>query len=286
MSYALRNTLILLIVLLLFAGAGWAYIEYVQVDQIETLETQLTERRQKLQQMQQVADDYNALATAYEEAREYFNNYQKALYLSSDEDKVYDFLTNLNREMAYNDFSFSFADSSVHSRYGVLNMEISGQGAYRNVANFIRGIERSQPLNKIKNLTVTPINQEEEYGRVNYSFDLSSYYDRSEILDKPSFDMFSGMYASVHNPFFPLVRDIEPNTEGAVNVEQSKLVALSSDRVFLIDQSGVMRQIRVGEEVYLGKLTSINLNNRTATFTLNKGGIVKSITLEVENENS
>lgn len=298
MSYAIRNSLILLVVLLLFAGGGWAYIEYFQVDKIEQLETQVAQRNQKLQQMQQVADQYTALAQAYEEARAYFNNYEKALYLSSDEDKVFDFLTTLNRGQAYNDFSFAFTDSTVQNRYGIMNIEIAGEGSYRNVVNFIRGIELSKPLNKVRNVTITPAGPGEaeegaeadananRFNRVNYSFDLHSYYDRSEILERPSFDIFSGMYASVHNPFFPLVRDVQPNTEDQVNVEQSHLVALSSDRVFLIDQNGVMRQIRIGEEVYLGKLTSINLSNRTATFTLNKGGIVKSITLEVENENS
>ncbi|MBN2731054.1 MAG: type 4a pilus biogenesis protein PilO [Balneolaceae bacterium] len=285
MSYAVRNTLILLVVLILFVAGGWAYIHYFQVEKIDTLKVQVEEKRQELQQKQQIADQYSSIAQTYQEASDYFNNYNKALYRSSDEDKVFDFLTTLNRGAANNDFNFAFSDSTIHPKYGILNMEISGEGSYRNFFNFVRAIELSKPLNKVKNVSVTPIKVEDEYGRVNYSFNLESYYDRSEILEEPPLEVFTGAYTSVHNPFFPLVRDVQPNTENKINVEQSQLVALSTDRVFLIDQTGVMQQVRIGEEVYLGKLSSINLSNRSATFTLNKGGIVETVTLEVQNEN-
>lgn len=285
MSYALRNTLILLVVLILFVAGGWAYMHYFQVEKIEKLDTQLEAKRQELRQKQQIANQYDAIAQTYEEASAYFNNYNKALYRSSDEDKVFDFLTSLNRGAANNDFNFAFTDSVTYPKYGIINMEITGEGEYRNLFNFIRAIELSKPLNKVKNVSITPIKVEDEYGRVSYSFNLESYYDRSEILEEPPLEVYNGAFASVYNPFFPLVRDIAPNADNKINVEQSKLVALSTDRVFLIDQTGVMRQVRVGDEVYLGKLSSINLSNRTATFTLNKGGIVKMVTLEVQNEN-
>lgn len=285
MSYALRNTLILLIVLILMVGGGWAYMHYFQVQKIETLTTRLTTKKQELQQKQQIANQYDAIAETYEEASAYFNNYNKALYRSSDEDNVFDFLTALNSGAANNEFNFAFTDSVTYPKYGVINMEINGESTYRNLVNFIRAIELSKPLNKVKDVSITPVKIEDEYGRVNYKFKLESYYDRSEILEKPPLDIFNGAFVSVHNPFFPLVRDIAPNTENKINVEQSKLVALSTDRVFLIDQTGVMRQVNIGDEVYLGQLTSINLNKRSATFTLNKGGIVKTVTLEVENEN-
>lgn len=285
MSYAIRNSLILFLVLLLFAAGGWAYINYYQLEEIDTLNAELKSKKQELQQKQRVADQYQAIAQSYEKASAYFNNYEKALYVSSDEDKVFDFLNTINQGTAANDFNFSFTDSTIYDRYGVMNMEINGEARYRNLVNFIRGIELSKPLNKVRNLSVTPIQVEDEYNIVSYNFNLQSYYDRSKILETPTLDTYSGMYASVHNPFFPLVRDVKPNTEDEINVENSELVALSSDRVFLVDQNGVMQQVRIGESVYLGKLSSIDLNNRTATFMLNKGGITEAVTLEVENEN-
>jgi Tfp pilus assembly protein PilO len=287
MSHAVRNTLILLIVLILFSATGYVYLHYYQAPEIKELTVQLDEKKRELEQNQQVASQFTAISESYREASEYFNNYDKALYSSSNEDNVYDFLNALNAGQSYNNFNFAFTDSVLQPKYGVLNMEITGDGQYRNVVNFIRRIERSKPLNKVKNVTLTPILEDDKYNWVEYSFNLESYYDRSKILDKPTFDIFQGTYASLHNPFFPLVRDnFKPNTAELVDVRKSRLVALSTKRVFLIDQSGVMQQIEIGEKVYLGKLSSINLNNKTATFTLNQGGLVERETLKVNNTNN
>ena len=286
MSHAIRNSLILLIVLILFVGGSWGYIEYYQVPEIERLTEEVEQKQQELQTNQEIANQFSAISASYEEASAFFNNYDKALYRDSNEDNVYDFINSLNQGSSYVNFNFAFQDSTIEERYGVLNMQISGDGRYRNLVNFVRRIELSKPLNKVENVSITPIvTEENEFSNVEFSFNLESYYDRTKILEEPSYYINNVSYSSLHNPFFPLVRDIQPNEEGLVNINQSRLVALSTNRVFIVDQNGVMQQLSVGDEVYLGQLTSINLNNRTATFTLNEGGIVRTVTLEVNNEN-
>ena len=285
MSYALRNSLILLLVLLLFAAGGWYYIQYYQAETLAEVKTQVTERKNKLKQDQQIADQFEAISATFQEASTFYKNYEKALYRSSNEDKVFDFLTTLNRGNANNDFSFTFQDSTLYPQYGILNMQITGEGLYRNVINFMRSVELSGPLNKIDNVSITPIQVEEKYGYVSYDFKLKSYYERTKILEKSAYNVFQNTYASLNNPFFPLIRDIKANEDKQINVENSSLVAVSTDRVFLINQNGEMQQISIGEEVYLGKLSSINLSEGTATFTLNKGGIVESVKMGVDNEN-
>lgn len=286
MSHAIRNSLILLIVLCLFVAVSWGYIEYYQIPEKEQLTEQLEQKQQELQTNQQIANQFESIKESYQEASAYYNNYDKALYRDSNEDDVYDFINSLNRGASYVNFNFSFVDSTLYERYGVLNMEISGEGRYRNFVNFVRHIELSKPLNKVKKVSISPlVTEDNEFDHVTFSFNLESYYDRTKILEEPSYDINNVAYASVNNPFFPLVRDVQPNEAGLVNVSQSQLVALSSNRVFIVDQNGVLQQLQIGDEVYLGKLTSINLNNRTATFTLNEGGIVRTETLEVNNEN-
>lgn len=282
MSYALRNTLILLFVLLLISGSGWAYMYYFQEDKIEILQNEVSTKNNELAEMMQIANQYEIVLTQVENARYYINNYDKALYASSNEDKVFDFVNTLNTGNTFTDFSFSFVDSTAESQYGIIQMGISGEGYYRNFNNFIRKIEQSKPLNKIKSVSISPINELESYGRVNFSFTLESFYDRANILEAPSLSITSSALGSVYNPFFPLIRDIEPNDDNLTNVESSELLALSANKVFLVDQTGVMQKINVGEKVYLGTLQSIDLNNRSATFELNKGGLIEYVTLEVQ----
>lgn len=284
MSYALRNSLILLVVLLLFVGAGWAYIYFVQQPQIEELQQQVEAKTSELREKQQIANQYSTVLEQVENATFFIENFDKTLYTDSNEDRVFDFMNDLNTGNSYTDFTFAFSDSTAQDQYGVMSMNISGEGFYRYLINFIRKMEYSKPLNKISNLDITPINDLENYGRVNYSFTLNSYYDRATEFGSPTMDIESPTYASLHNPFFPLIREVKPNEEDLTDIEQSQLIALSSNRAFLLDQTGELQKIGLGGSVYLGTLTNINLSEGTATFQLNKGGIIERITLEVNNE--
>lgn len=282
MSYGLRNSLILFTVLALFVAGGWGYISYFQQPVIEELENEIEEKSSELSEKQQIADQYETVLEQFENARYYVDNFEKILFPTNDEDRVFDFLNGLNQGSAYTDFAFSFTDSTTQGEYGIITMDISGSGYYRYLNNFIRQIEYSQPLNKIMNLSLTPINNLEDYGRVNFSFTLRSYYDRQRLTESDSFDMASAAVASLYNPFYPLIRDIPPNEENLANVEQSDLLALTASRAFVLNQSGSLQQLRVGDDVYLGTLRSIDMEERTATFELNKGGIIELVTMEVD----
>ncbi|TYP95315.1 Tfp pilus assembly protein PilO [Fodinibius salinus] len=284
MSYGVRNTLILLIVLIAFIGAGWSYIYFYQLPKIEELEEKVEETQQELDKKQQIADAFPALQKQFEKAKSFFNNYNKALYGDSNEDIVYDFLNSVSVGSAYTDFTFSFDDSTTHGQYGVMNMSISGQGYYRNFVNFIRQLELSKPLNKITGISINPINELESYGKVNFNFKISSFYDRVKLLGEPNLAIENNLLGSVYNPFFPLIRSVKGNKNNLVNIEQSKLLAISGDQVFVLDQNGVMKKLSKGEEVYLGTLTSIDVNEGTATFNLNKGGIVEQVTLQINKD--
>lgn len=284
MSYGIRNTIILLTVLLLFVGSGWGYIYFFQQPEIEDLEQEVDQKQSELQNKQQIADRYPTVLNQFEQANSYLEDFDKSLYPDNNEDRVYHFLNTINNGSAYTDFTFSFQDSTTNERHGVMSMQVTGEGYYRNVNNFIRRIELSSPLNKIEGIQINPINQLEDYGRVNYTFTLKSLYDRQAGFENTSMAVTNDILGSVYNPFFPLIRAVEENTENLINVEASSLIAVSSNRVFMLDQSGMLQKISPGDDVYLGKLRSINVNQGTANFVLNKGGIIEQITRQVNND--
>lgn len=284
MSYAIRNTLVLLLVLLIFVGAGWGYIYFVQQPKVDELESQVAEKRTELEEKRAIANQYPTLKNRFDKATEYFNNYDKALYGSSDEDNVFDFLDRINTGSAATDFSFSFSDSTYQEEYGTLNMEVTGESPYSNFVNFIRQIEQSKPLNKVDDITVNPLVTEDSHNFVSFSFSLQSFYDRVALLGEPSLDVTNNLQASIPNPFFPLIRTVTANEDGLLDVESSTLMAISSNRVFMMNQDDTMQQLSPGDRVYLGRLSSINVEQGTATFELNKGGIVERVTLQVNNE--
>jgi Tfp pilus assembly protein PilO len=284
MSYGIRNTIILLTVLIIFVGSGWGYIYFVQQPKIEELEGEVEEKQTELQNKQEIADRYSTVLNQFEEASAYLENFDKSLYLSSDEDRVFHFLNSINNGSAYTDFTFSFSDSTEMERHGVMSMQVTGEGYYRNVVNFIRRIELSAPINKIEGIRINPINELESYGRVNFTFTLNSLYDRQAGFDNTSLAVTDDILGSVYNPFFPLIRSVENNTENLVDVESSSLIAVSGNRAFILDQSGMLQKLSEGDEVYLGELRSINVDRGSASFELNKGGLIEQVTLQVNND--
>lgn len=284
MSYGVRNTIILLVVLATFIGGGWSYIYFYQQPKLEELKQNVEQTRNDLNQKQQTANQLSTLQNQYDEATNFFNNYNKGLYPNSNEDNVYDFLDKVSTGSAYTNFTFSFSDSTTYNQYGVISMQVTGEGYYRNFINFIRQIELSKPLNKVSQVTVDPINELDSYGKVNYRFSLQSFYDRVKLLGEADLTIRDNLLGSVYNPFYPLIRSVEGNENNLVDVENSSLIAISSNKVFLLDQQGKMQRLSEGDDVYLGELSSINIDEGTALFTLNKGGIIERVTLQVNND--
>ena len=65
-------------------------------------------------------------------------------------------------------------------------------------------------------------------------------------------------------------------------IEQSRLIGLTSTRVFIINQNGETKILKPGDKVYLGYLQQIDVENREVIFNLDKGGIKEIFTLKVE----
>lgn len=282
MSYALRNTIILLVALVAIYGGGYAYFEYVQKPTIADLEMTIESDQQEYDNKSEIAAQLPGLRAQYEESREFIDNYEKTLFRSSSPDNIFRFLSLLSATSPV-EFDYVFQDSSRTDQYGVVRSQINGTGNYRSVLNFITRIENSEPVQKIRNVVITPITQDNLYNNVNFNFIVESFYDRLGLLDAPETPGISDrINISQHNPFFPLIRSIPANEDNLPNVENSRLAGISSSKIFLLDQNNRLNTLQVNDEVYLGRLTAINLDTGSAVFRLNKGGIIETVTLEVQ----
>lgn len=283
MSYALRNTLILLLFFVIIAGSGFSYIYFIQKSTIEELEETLAQNESEYEELSTIAETYPFMESAVESAEAFIDNYDKTLFPTNDPDQIYKFLSEINMEWPRVEFNFIFNDSTTLEQYGIVSSTISGLGSYRAIYNFVNRIENSRPVQKVSNIQLTPINQLGEYGNSNFSFDVQSYYARSDEIEVSEEDLVM-VYRNpdlFHNPFYPLIRDIEPNEDNLTNVENSNLIGISSSRIFLRNQDGQLVNLSMNDPVYLGRLVSINVQSGQAIFRLNKGGIIEDVTLEV-----
>lgn len=256
--------------------------------ELERLQTSLTEKQKNFNSKKATSDSFSELNETYQKAVSIIENADKSLFKEPDPEDVYDYLNYISNSSTSSKvfFDFVFTDSTAQDQYGIVRADINGYGKYTNVVNFINKLENSQLLNKIRGLTLTPATRgTQELEDITFSFTLESYYERIPIQEGKagSKELTLNESISTYNPFYPLIREsIPPNVDNLINVEQSRLIGLTGSRVFLVDQSGNMASLRKGDKVYLGELEKIDLNNNTATFNLNKGGITELVTLEIE----
>lgn len=257
-------------------------IHFYQLPQIEQLEEQIEADQSEYNSKREIADQLPALEVRFERSKEFIENFDKTLFRTNNPDQVYRFLTILSDTDPIV-FDFIFNDSTNTDRYGIVTSQVAGRGPYTAVVNFLTRIENSEPVQKIEDLVISPVGNVEEYNFVTFNFRLSSYYDRHNYFNAGiTPDISDRIEFASHNPFYPFIRNIEPNTDELIDVEGSQIVGIGNGVVFLLDQKGALQTLRERDRVYLGHLDTININQGKVTFRLNKGGIVEFVSLEVQ----
>jgi len=278
MSYSLRNTILLLATLILILGIGIPYIYYtVQVPLNENRELN-EQQQQQIRSLEQEAARFQETLDMSEELQERIDNYPKSLFPSSRLPRLYDYFRRADRGSVF--MNFNFADSTQSGSYGRIRFFVDGLTDYRALRNFVYTLEASSPLVKINELQMRPTSNLENLHEVTFRVGVESVYSRNGRYTELA-DIDYVNVTPQYNPFFPLVHDIRPNEDNLINVESSRLAAISGDTIFIYDQGNNLQRLRLRDRVYNGYLEQISPDEREAVFFLNKGGIVERITLRL-----
>jgi hypothetical protein len=218
-------------------GLGFSYSKFFLESKIEELESSLATKQTDLNSKQDINAQFTELNDRYEAALVVMGNYDKILFPSNKPDDVFNFVNSVNAAGGYEiNFDFIYSDSIPNNEYGIIQSAIAGFGDYQALTDFVNRIEHSQLLNKVNNLTISPARQEDDLAMVNFSFDLESYYEKVSLFDSVStdFTIILDENISTYNPIYPLIQPtIASNVEGLTDVRSSRLIGMTSGRVFL-----------------------------------------------------
>ncbi len=283
MKHSIRNTLILALTLLLLTGGGWLILHMTYSTTLQELEETREERHEVLQELEETAGYYDQVALEHAEQVNIRDNFPKHLFEDHQATRIYSHLIELNRGMAYTNFNYSLGDSTTNEGYGIIRFNLSGEGEYRNLYNFVHGIENSSSVIQIVSLQVDNINELGRLSRVTYQMDLEAYYNRDDQVDTGQDPQLAEPFGNItHNPFYPMAHPIPENEEDLLEVDESTLLAITSRFVMVEDQNGEIRRLTPGDRVFLGSMRRINTDTRSATFLLNRGGFLDQVTLSME----
>ncbi|MCH8525109.1 MAG: hypothetical protein LAT52_11220 [Balneolales bacterium] len=282
MSYALRNTLILLATLVLLGIGGWFFLRFSFAEDVIQQERQIQQKEQRLSQLSATADTFEQIQLMNITKRFEFENHPKELLSSNNVADVYELLHTINRGAAFTTMNFSLRDSVRNNDHGILRVRLDGDGSYRALFNFLTILEQSKPIVRITDIRIVPEgNTTESLNRIRYELHADFYYARGGTTTDPEMLIRTSVPRRLYNPFFALVHEVPANTDNLIDVERSRLVGLVRGGAYLIDQSGELRFVPIGSRVYLGSLIRVNMNEQTAAFRLNRGGIRDDVVLRI-----
>jgi len=281
MSYALRNTIILLSTLVLLVTAGWLYLTYQMDTVIYDQRTNLERKKTALNTLTTKANDYLIIQERHAAVQFESGNHNKELYTSSNVATVFEFLRQINSGSANTVMNFALRDSVIFPDHGIIRARLDGEGAYNNLFNFILILEQSRPITRITNIRMAPRNLVEDLNRVQFEMDVNFYYARGGTQTDGQLVINSLIPPRIHNPLYPLVHEAPPNTNDLPETERMRLIELASNGAYIINHNGEFMFLPVGSRVYLGSLQSVNLNQKSATFRLNRGGIPDTVVLTI-----
>jgi len=288
MSFAIRNTIALTIILLIFAGAGWGWLKLTYGDTLEKLEGTLIKKEARLNELEIILADYDYMKESLDQTLRRQEYYPKILLPDETVHETYRYLESIAGRRASFDYEYKLSGISEEGDVLFANYQLKGKGAYRNINKFIHYLENSKPLYKIESLDLSrPAGGQTASGDVNVTlkfkgiFSVAGKLEQSE--DEDMYALKDAAYSTRYNPFKPFVLNIlPPNTENLLIVERAKVIAILKGLAYIQHQDGRMLTMRVGNRVYLGILEKIDLKKGEVVFAMNRGGIFDRVILRLE----
>ena len=290
MSYALRNSLILALLLVIVSSAGAYWVAVRRVERIERLV-----KSEKVAQTE--LDNINAVLAIYDTTLVQLNRLKarwqarKQIVPASDTpSKTLVYLQGLLKSADANlSYDFLFKGRRDETGYSVNRYVVAGEGGFRDLYKLIWHLEQGRRFYSIDHMEVSYQESGTRPGSsrwdwIDYTLVLRSFFEpRSRVEDLPAIGDASRPGIRIYNPFRPRITQALPsNRAGLLNISGAKLIALTPETAYISNTAGKMYTLKQGDRVYLGRIKQIDMVRNRVVFELNKGGILERRTLSVK----
>ncbi len=287
MSYKLRNSIALGVLLLMILAVGTYIRAFNLPKKITALEKEIQKIDEELQNTPNLVNQFNDLSAVLTDTQKRWEGRNKDIPpvdITAQSYAYFSHLIDLSGEVK---LDMVYTGTTSQANYGYNTYVLKGEAPFDNLYRFIWYLENDRRLYKIqtialKGLEVAPTDEEE--GKVLVTFDMNVQAIFSSVAELSS---SLGERQRVPNvlaadPFEPVISaGLPPNIDGLVEIERSDLKAVIPGKAFVLDQNNTIRTMHEGDEVYLGYVTRIVPDEGRIECTLNKGGIIEKVELKI-----
>ena len=281
MNYALRNTLILS-VLLILVFVGFLLVNNSSVTNLNEIKTSYEDNQKQLDELLAAhpdIKDQDRFIEALKELEKKVKRESKIIPQKNDPTITYQYLLDICDNFCPElKFDFVYNRLSKIEDIDYYTFTITGTAPVRSFYSFMYHIERQYLLYIIESIK---INEELEdgisTGDVRFILVLNAYFEETapELGETPFRKL---KYKNIdYDPFYSRIHAPLPDEDeaGFLDINLAGMIGLTPNKVFMKDQLGKIHILELGDRVAYGTLGSINWKEQFAIFQLNEIGITK-----------
>ncbi len=287
MSYQSRNVLVIVGFFLVIGLTGGYLGIFHYPGEIAKVKNETDRIIKQIKSLDGIETQFEPLRTVLNEKKERMAKIDKQIVRNVSAADTYYYLNLILNRIGFIEFNMLFAGSKASAGFGYNIYKIRGEATFQKIYSLVWYLERGPLLYRIVKLNLKGVESKDPETKelhlvIPFEMELYGYYADIPKLPFSHRTLQDVNVLRVRNPFQPLIlRNLPPNTEGLLEVERADLKAIVADRALIADQNGKVHSLKIGDRVYLGYLTAIDPEEKQVEFTLNKGGVVEKVVLEI-----
>ncbi|MCF7858999.1 MAG: hypothetical protein K9N07_06695 [Candidatus Cloacimonetes bacterium] len=281
MNYALRNTLILSVLLVLVI-TGFLLGNNSSVKRVNLIRTNYENNLKQLNELKAAhpdMQDQDIFLESLQELEERVKKESKFIPNRNNPTITYKYLLDIcDRFDIKINFNFLYNRLSKIEDISYYTYTINGTAPTHSFYSFIYQIENQFMLYVIESIKIKEeIQEDKTSGFVNFTIVLNAYFDEknSETGEVPFRKLVSKNL--VYDPFYSRIHAPFPDERQRkfLDLYSASMIGLTPNKVFMKDNTGRIHILKIGDKVAYGSLGSINWDEQYAVFKVNEIGIIK-----------
>jgi hypothetical protein len=293
-SYALRNTFILIALLAVVLGCGLYWVGVHQAGKIKKLQARKAELAIELEEVSGVFSDYQSASEKLDQMKVRWGSQKQIIPPVDTPDKALSYLDGrLKRAGGKVNFDFLYKGRRDEAKYSANVYALEGEGRFQNLFSFLWYLENGSRFFTVDRLQIDqwdpgPETRGDRWNWVRFRVIFRAYFIPQSQVQGLKLTKETGRAAKLkRNLFRPLITEILPeNYLGLFDVKGARLKALTHDQAFLEDSRGEIHLLKAGERIYLGRLDKIDILSNRVEFVLDKGGIWERVKLNLDSDSA
>ncbi len=299
--FAKKNSLTIAVIwlILLCTGVIWYFSDTSTLKKINkgigTFEKKLADSQSKVKRLTEVE-------SLHKEINEKWQNRPKRIITADEPSSTISYLYKIISDHNLNIYyDFVLNDKKEVNKVTKFNFTIKGEGPYEDIYRMIWYLTYEPILYKINSLTLKKHALNSDYLRFTMKLQGFSVESEPDSLEDNSNFRLTNFNRTIrqHDIFTPLIvttpktvaqktttvktgPKLPPKLPGQIDAEKASLKAVTSTSIFISEGKSGVKQLKVGDKVYLGKLVAIDQKNNLAVFVIEKLGKRKKITLSLD----